>query len=176
VPEPPPSRATATKPRGRPGYDQQSVLKIAVDVFNQRGFEATSMGILAGTLGITKSAIYHHVSSKGDLLRLALDRGLDGLEGILQESGASEGLAADQLEYVLRQSRAAGLFLLPEYRTNPMAASFDAATALVVAARASPRPRAPEAEAWVFAASADSATPWATCTPRWAGRPSSSPS
>ena len=104
MPEPPPSRATTTKPRGRPGYDQQSVLKIAVDVFNERGFEATSMGVLAGTLGITKSAIYHHVSSKGDLLRLALDRALDGLEGILQESGASEGLAADRLEYVLRRT------------------------------------------------------------------------
>ena len=104
MPEPSLSRATATKPRGRPGYDQQSVLKIAVDVFNERGYEATSMGVLADILGITKSAIYHHVPSKGDLLRLALDRALDRLEGILQESGASEGLAADQLEYVLRRT------------------------------------------------------------------------
>jgi len=104
VPEPSPSRVTATKPRGRPGYDQQSVLKIAVDVFNERGYEATSMGVLAETLGITKSAIYHHVSSKGDLLRLALDRALDRLEGILHESGASQGLAADRLEYVLRRT------------------------------------------------------------------------
>jgi AcrR family transcriptional regulator len=75
-----------------------------VDLFNERGFDATSMGVLAGTLGITKSAIYHHVPSKGELLRLALDRALDGLEGILQESGASEGLAADRLEYVLRRT------------------------------------------------------------------------
>jgi AcrR family transcriptional regulator len=75
-----------------------------VDVFNERGYEATSMGVLADTLGITKSAIYHHVPSKGDLLRLALDRALDRLEGILQESGASEGLAADRLEYVLRRT------------------------------------------------------------------------
>jgi AcrR family transcriptional regulator len=104
VPEPSRSRATATKPRGRPGYDQQSILKIAVDVFNERGYEATSMGVLADTLGITKSAIYHHVPSKGDLLRLALDRALDRLEGILQESGAFEGLAADRLEYVLRRT------------------------------------------------------------------------
>ena len=104
MPEPSRSRATATKPRGRPGYDQQSILKIAVDVFNERGYEATSMGVLADTLGITKSAIYHHVPSKGDLLRLALDRALDRLEGILQESGASEGLAADRLEYVLRRT------------------------------------------------------------------------
>ena len=72
------SRATVNKRRGRPGYDQESVLKIAVEVFNRHGFEATSMNVLADNLGITKSAIYHHVPSKGDLLRLALDRALDG--------------------------------------------------------------------------------------------------
>lgn len=60
------------------------------------------MGVLAENLGISKSAIYHHVASKGDLLRLALDRALDGLEGVLADPGASEGLAADRLEHVLR--------------------------------------------------------------------------
>jgi fatty-acyl-CoA synthase len=33
---------------------------------------------------------------------------------------------ATELEYVLRQSRAAGIFLLPAYRTNPMAESLEA--------------------------------------------------
>lgn len=98
------SRAPAAKRRGRPGHDQQSVLMVAVEVFNRHGFEATSMGVLAENLGISKSAIYHHVPSKGDLLRLALDRALDGLEGILQEPGASEGRADDRLEYVLRRT------------------------------------------------------------------------
>ena len=36
---------------------------------------------------------------------------------------------ATELEYVLRQSRAAGLFLLPEYRTNPMAKSLESVRA-----------------------------------------------
>ena len=88
--------------RGRPGYDQQSVLTIAVDVFNKHGYEATSMGILAENLGITKSAIYHHVPSKGDLLRLALDNALDGLEAVLNDARASNGPADEQLEFVLR--------------------------------------------------------------------------
>jgi AcrR family transcriptional regulator len=96
--------ATVTRRRGRPGYDQESVLKIAVDVFNRHGFEATSMNVLADNLGITKSAIYHHVPSKGDLLRLALDRALDGLEGVLKEPRASKGRADDRLEYVLRRT------------------------------------------------------------------------
>lgn len=90
--------------RGRPGYDQQSVLRIAVEVFNKHGYEATSMGILAENLGISKSAIYHHVPSKEDLLRLALEEALGGLEGILAEPGASEGAAQARLEYVLRRT------------------------------------------------------------------------
>jgi AcrR family transcriptional regulator len=104
MPQQSPTRATAAKRRGRPGYDQQSVLKIAVEVFNKHGFEATSMSVLADNLGISKSAIYHHVPSKGDLLRLALDRALDGLEAILEEPGACEGRADDRLEYVLRRT------------------------------------------------------------------------
>lgn len=93
-----------TPRRGRPGYDQATVLRIAVDVFNRHGYEATSMGVLADNLGISKSAIYHHVPSKGDLLRLALDHALSGLEGILNEPGASSGRADDRLEFVLRRT------------------------------------------------------------------------
>lgn len=97
--------STTSKPatkRGRPGYDQQSVLRIAVEVFNKHGYEATSMGILAENLGISKSAIYHHVPSKEDLLRLALEEALGGLEGVLTRDGATTGAADARLEYVLR--------------------------------------------------------------------------
>lgn len=88
--------------RGRPGYDQQSVLRIAVDVFNQHGYEATSMGLLAGKLGISKSAIYHHVPSKEELLRLALEEALGGLEDVLKFDDATSGAPDARLEFVLR--------------------------------------------------------------------------
>ncbi|WP_312180629.1 TetR/AcrR family transcriptional regulator [Arthrobacter sp.] len=100
-PAAPPPAGNGTR-RGRPGYDQQSVLNIAVDVFNRHGYEATSMGILAENLGITKSAIYHHVPSKGDLLRLALENALGGLEGVFDDPRASTGPADARLEFVLR--------------------------------------------------------------------------
>jgi AcrR family transcriptional regulator len=98
-----PSTATTTK-RGRPGYDQQSVLLIAVDVFNRHGYDATSMGILAENLGISKSAIYHHVPSKGDLLKLALDHALGGLEATLERPEAKTGSAEARLEFVVRET------------------------------------------------------------------------
>jgi AcrR family transcriptional regulator len=90
--------------RGRPGHSLDSLLDTAVALFNERGYEATSMDELAGRLGVTKSAIYHHVPSKVELLRLALDRALDALFALTEEPGATTGPAIDRLEYVVRGS------------------------------------------------------------------------
>jgi AcrR family transcriptional regulator len=90
--------------RGRPGYDQQSVLNIAVEVFNRHGYDATSMGILAENLGISKSAIYHHVPSKEDLLALALEQALGGLESVWDAPESQSGTAEHRLEFVVRST------------------------------------------------------------------------
>ncbi|HEV7725626.1 MAG: Transcriptional regulator, TetR family [Modestobacter sp.] len=95
---------TPTARRGRPGHSLDTLLDVAVAVFNERGFEATSMDELASRLGVTKSAIYHHVPSKVELLRLALDRALDELSAVLTEPGAVTGPAIDRLEHVVRGS------------------------------------------------------------------------
>jgi AcrR family transcriptional regulator len=90
--------------RGRPGHTLDSLLDAAVALFNERGYEATSVDEVATRLGVTKSAIYHHVPSKGELLRLALDRALDALFAVTSETGATTGSAIERLEYVVRGS------------------------------------------------------------------------
>ena len=90
--------------RGRPGHSLETLLDVAVAAFNERGYEATSMDELAGRLGVTKSAIYHHVPSKVELLRLALDRALDALFALTEEPAATSGPAIDRLEHVVRGS------------------------------------------------------------------------
>ena len=72
--------------RGRPGHDQETVLRRAVELFNEQGYDGTSMGDLARELGFTKSAIYHHVPSKAALLSQALDEALDGLTEALDDA------------------------------------------------------------------------------------------
>ncbi|MGP7999089.1 MAG: TetR/AcrR family transcriptional regulator [Streptosporangiaceae bacterium] len=101
---------TANKPapgpgrprRGRPGYDLASLLAVAVEVFNERGYESTSMQDLAHRLGIAKSAIYHHVPGKEELLRLALDRALDGWSEVAGQAQRLDAPAIDRLEYLVR--------------------------------------------------------------------------
>jgi AcrR family transcriptional regulator len=93
--------------RGRPGYDQETVLRRAVELFNRQGYEGTSMGDLARELGFTKSAIYHHVPSKSALLEQALDEALDGLTAVVEAAApeaAPEASAYDRLRAVVAGS------------------------------------------------------------------------
>lgn len=95
---------TAAPRRGRPGYDLESLLAVAVTVFNERGYDGTSMEDLSRRLGITKSSIYHHVDSKEELLALALDRALDGLFAVADDVAASGDPAIERLERLVRGS------------------------------------------------------------------------
>jgi AcrR family transcriptional regulator len=94
----------APRRRGRPGYDLESLLAVAVEVFNDRGYDGTSMEDLAQRLGIAKSAIYHHVPGKQRLLQLALDRALDGLGDVTARARALDGTAMQRLEALVTGS------------------------------------------------------------------------
>jgi AcrR family transcriptional regulator len=91
--------------RGRPGYDQETVLRRAIELFNSQGYDATSIGDLAGDLGLTKSAIYHHVPSKESLLSAALDEALDSLSEAIDAAESLGGAtAADRLRDAIEGS------------------------------------------------------------------------
>lgn len=96
---------TASTKRGRPGYEREELLSICVRAFNDYGYEATSMGVLADALGITKSAIYHHVKAKEEILEYALNRALASLEEVFEVAKSLENIsAADRVEFVSRQT------------------------------------------------------------------------
>lgn len=82
------------------------MLRRAIALFNQQGYDATSIGDLAKDLGLSKSAIYHHVDSKEDLLAAALDEALDGLNRAIEVAvNAPAGtLAAVRLRTAVEES------------------------------------------------------------------------
>ncbi|MEU0932871.1 TetR/AcrR family transcriptional regulator [Embleya sp. NPDC005971] len=89
---------------GRPGYDRDSLLQVAVAAFNERGYDGTGMEELAKRLGLSKSSIYHHVSGKEELLGLALGRALDALFAVLDELPDPDATATARLEHVVHRS------------------------------------------------------------------------
>ncbi|WP_040842004.1 TetR/AcrR family transcriptional regulator [Nocardia brevicatena] len=98
------AHATRRPGPGRPGYDLDSLLSVAVKVFNEKGYDGTSMEVLAKRLGISKSAIYHHVTSKEELLDLALSRALNALFAATTEPEATSGRSVARLEHLVRRS------------------------------------------------------------------------
>lgn len=86
--------------RGRPGYDREQMLQVAVALFNEQGYDATSVAALAARLGLSKAALYHHFASKEEVLEVAVASALDGLEGVLIDASATS--AGERLAEVLQ--------------------------------------------------------------------------
>lgn len=100
-----------TKPAARRRHhDADSLLRIAVRTFNERGYDGTSMDAIATAAGITKSSIYHHVSGKEALLAQALDHAAAALDGALlpaEEVLAAHARPIAAIETVVRRTTAA---------------------------------------------------------------------
>ncbi len=106
--------ATGQARRGRPPrFSPDELLDVVVAEFNTRGYDATTMEDLAQATGLTKSAVYHHVAGKEELLRLAVARAVDALFAVLDEQGSTSGAAVDRLEHVVRRSAEVLAELLP---------------------------------------------------------------
>lgn len=87
--------------RGRPGYAREDVIRIAVEEFNAHGYEATSMGALAVRLGLSKSAIYHHISSKEEILVEATDKALEQLNAVVEGALEATNDPVEQLRLLV---------------------------------------------------------------------------
>jgi AcrR family transcriptional regulator len=98
----------------RPAYDVESLTDVAVKVFSARGYDATRMEHIARAANVSKSSLYHHVTSKEELLGYALRRAVGALTTILDEPGAREGRPSERLEHVIGRTVEAQLRYLPE--------------------------------------------------------------
>jgi AcrR family transcriptional regulator len=73
---------------------RDDILSAAAQVFSQKGFHATSMQDIAQAVNLQKGSLYHHVSSKQEILVDLLDRALDllieRLSGVLDQPNPPE--------------------------------------------------------------------------------------
>lgn len=74
---------TASRSRGRSALTRERILAEAARVFNRRGFHGATLSDVARALGVSKAALYYHVSSKEELLfeccRVPIEIALGGL-------------------------------------------------------------------------------------------------
>lgn len=74
---------------------RNDILDAAAQVFRQKGFHGASMSDIAGAVNLQKASLYHHVSSKQEILLDLLDRGLELLTDHISDV-AMQALPADQ--------------------------------------------------------------------------------
>ena len=58
---------------------REDILDAAAQVFRQKGFHGASMAAIANAVNLQKASLYHHVTSKQEILLALLDRALDML-------------------------------------------------------------------------------------------------
>lgn len=89
---------------------REDILEAAAQVFRQKGFHGASMQDIAKAVNLQKPSLYHHVSSKQEILLALLDR---ALELLLERISliSTQGIPADKK---LRQMIRAYLQILAE--------------------------------------------------------------
>jgi AcrR family transcriptional regulator len=95
-------------------YDIDRLTDVALAVFAERGFDGASMDDVARAAGITKAAIYHHVTGKEELLDRGLRRALEALYAVLDEPSAAKGRPVERLRYIVRRVAELAIEVLPE--------------------------------------------------------------
>ena len=55
---------------------RKEILDASAQIFSQKGYHGTSMQDIAGAVNLQKASLYHHVSSKQEILFELLNRGL----------------------------------------------------------------------------------------------------
>ncbi len=90
---------------------RDDILDAAAQVFRRKGYHGASMTDIAGAVNLQKASLYHHVSSKQEILLSLLERALSTLTETI-EGISKKALPADQK---LRQMIVAYLQALAEY-------------------------------------------------------------
>jgi AcrR family transcriptional regulator len=81
-----PPRSTTAEPT-EPVGTRERILDVALDLFVEQGFDATSLRQIAESLGITKAALYYYFASKDDILMALHMRLHESGRGLLETMG-----------------------------------------------------------------------------------------
>lgn len=119
--------AERPKLRGRPRKDHapvidSDILKIATELFAERGYSATSMEAVAQKVGVAKRTLYNRYPDKVSLYK-------DVLEKIIRDAGTPDPLSFSDLRACI-QHHTENYFVIASDPTMRVLGSLEAATAL----------------------------------------------
>jgi len=101
-PAPSPFRTARERSEER-DVKRQALLLAAVSMFNERGFQATSLDDVAASLGVTKPVIYHYLGNKDQVLFECVKIGLAQLRDAADAARGTAGNGFSRLQIFLRR-------------------------------------------------------------------------
>jgi AcrR family transcriptional regulator len=81
---------------------KDQILEAAAQIIREKGFHAASMQDIAQAVDLRKASLYHHVSSKQEILVEILDKALDMLIGRMEEVVAQPVSPEEKLRLAMR--------------------------------------------------------------------------
>lgn len=81
---------------------RNAVLSTAAQLFNERGFHATSLDDIAARLNVSKPTLYYYVKNKDEILFECVRKGLQMMREGIAEARNAGGKAIDQLMACMR--------------------------------------------------------------------------
>jgi AcrR family transcriptional regulator len=86
----------------REGDTKAEIRAVALELFTERGYDATSLREIAERLGITKAALYYHYRNKEDIIHSLLDAYLDNVDELRRWAQQQERTPATRAEALAR--------------------------------------------------------------------------
>jgi len=91
---------------GRPGLEpiskREAMLSYAVQLFDERGFDATSLNDIGAAAGVTGPNLYSYFDSKAEILDAAVERGVSAMWLMMHSVLRANDNAADALRDLVR--------------------------------------------------------------------------
>lgn len=75
-----------------PASTRDRILDVAMELFIEQGYEATSLREIAEPLGFTKAALYYHFKSKQEILRALMEPAIGLQQGLIERIEAARSL------------------------------------------------------------------------------------
>lgn len=80
---------------------QQDILQVAARLFAERGYERTTLEMIADELGLSKPALYYYVKSKEDILALIFQDIFQGILDRVQTEVSLDMSPQEQLQHLI---------------------------------------------------------------------------
>lgn len=78
-----------------------AIISAAALVFQRKGYHGATMADIAAEVDLTAGSLYHHFTSKQELLVAVLDAGMAQITGAVREALAREGTPAEHLRAII---------------------------------------------------------------------------